>query len=114
MMDTGRFLNSKEREIIRQYKNILMDQFPSNVQNFYLFGSKARGDFHDTSDIDILITLKNYDWKLGDRIRRIGYELDEEIDYKFSIMILPDTEFESLKKKNYQFIVNVLKDGVLI
>lgn len=113
-MNTTTFLNKREFEIIQKYKNELEKNYSSEIGKFYLFGSKARGDFQQNSDIDILITLKNYNWKLGDKIRRIGYELDEDIEYKFSILILPESEFQSLKEKNYQFILNVLKDGVLI
>ena len=113
-MNTTNKLNELERKIIYKYKEILIQRYPDYVQNIYLFGSKARGDFDEDSDIDILVTLKNYDWKLGDKIRRIGYELDEEIDSKFSIIVLPESEFQTLKQNRFQFIQNVIRDEVLI
>lgn len=109
-----KFLDKNEKEAINKFKDILMKNYLNDIGNFYLFGSKARGDFHKNSDIDILITLKNYNWKLGDKIRRIGYELDEEIDYKFSIIIISESEFQTLKDNKYQFYMNVLNDGVII
>ncbi|MCB1179621.1 MAG: nucleotidyltransferase domain-containing protein [Leptospiraceae bacterium] len=113
-MENLNFLNEKERQAVLKYKNFLFEEFPEKIVNFYLFGSKARGDYHKESDIDILITLKDYDWKLGDEIRRIGYELDEDIDYKFSILIFSDSDFEKWKSGRFQFVKNVFKDGVPI
>lgn len=104
----------KEKEIITKYKDVLLRDYEDQIQNFILYGSKARGDANKESDIDILITLTNYDWKLGDKIRRIGYELDEEIEYKFSIIVLSESEFENQKREKYQFAHNVIRDGVMI
>ncbi|HMV80634.1 MAG TPA: nucleotidyltransferase domain-containing protein [Leptospiraceae bacterium] len=113
-MNTAKYLSEKEWEVIQLYKNYLLKNYSENIKNFYLFGSKARGDFREDSDIDILITLNDYNWRLGDEIRRVGYELDEEIDSKFSILVCSDSEFGNWMNKRYQFVENVMKEGVAI
>ena len=35
--------------------------FPCAIQDAYLYGSYARGDFHEDSDVDILLTV-DLDW----------------------------------------------------
>ena len=46
-----------------------------------------RGDSDDDSDIDVLVIAKESDWKFADKVREIGYALDEEIDYRLSIHV---------------------------
>jgi predicted nucleotidyltransferase len=113
-MKSLNFLDSKETEALKKYKETLLRDFSNEIAGFYLFGSKARGDFNKKSDIDILITIKTDDWKLRDKIRRLGYEFDEEIEYRFSILVLPESKFDYLKSNNFQFALNVLRDGILI
>ncbi|HMW08466.1 MAG TPA: nucleotidyltransferase domain-containing protein [Leptospiraceae bacterium] len=113
-MNSLNFLDSKETEALRKFKDTLIGVYSNEIAGFYLFGSKARGDFNKKSDIDILITIKTDDWKLRDKIRRLGYEFDEEIEYRFSILVLPESKFHYLKENKFQFALNILRDGVQI
>lgn len=99
---------------VKKIKETLNRVYSNEIASFYLFGSKARGDFNKKSDIDILIIIKTDDWKLRDKIRRLGYEFDEDIEYRFSILVLPETKFDYLQKNNFHFALNVLRDGILI
>jgi predicted nucleotidyltransferase len=65
----------------------LVEQFPDKVVTVRVYGSKARGDYHDESDIDVLDIAKESDWKFADKVRESGYALDEEIDYRLSIVM---------------------------
>ncbi len=49
-----------------------------------------------------------------DAIREIGYELDEDIDYKLSIIVLPDKHVQYLRENNFKFIESIDKDGITI
>ncbi len=108
------FLDSKETEALKKFKETLSNVYSNEIAGFYLFGSKARGDFNKKSDLDILITVKTDDWKLRDKIRRLGYEFDEDIEYRFSILVLPVAKFDYLQKNNFHFALNVLRDGILL
>lgn len=70
------FLDFKETDALKKFRESLRRDFSNEIASFYLFGSKARGDFNKKSDIDILITTKTEDWKLRDKIRRFGYEFE--------------------------------------
>jgi len=51
-MDKGEAL-----EIARKYIEFISTKF--NIQSAMLFGSFAKGNFHDDSDIDIAVVIKN-------------------------------------------------------
>lgn len=57
-------LTSQEHEAIKTFLSHLYTRFPENVLQTILFGSKARGDSHAGSDIDILILVQEEDWPL--------------------------------------------------
>lgn len=78
--------------IIKKYKKY----------NFKLFGSRARGDYKKTSDIDIAI-FENVDKKDEYRIRDDFDKLD--IIYKIDLVFITN----KIKK---EFLESIKKDGV--
>ncbi len=109
-----RGLSKEELSILIQYKEILLNEYSHKIDSIILYGSKARGDFGEDSDIDLLISIKDYDWKMGDKIRRIGYSLDAGIDYKFSIIVVQNHILEKMKKEKYKFGINLVNDGIIV
>lgn len=88
-----------EEEIQKQIKNIVNrnSQF-----KFKLFGSRARGDYKKTSDIDIAI-FENVD---KEREYRIRDEFDQlEIIYKIDLVFVNENIKEEL-------LSSIIKDGV--
>ncbi|MFW6169256.1 MAG: nucleotidyltransferase domain-containing protein [Planctomycetota bacterium] len=77
-----------------------------------MFGSNARGDATDESDIDVLGVTNSDDWRVGDAIRRFGYDLDAEIGCKLSIQVLPVTHMRYLAENQFSFYRHVTRDGV--
>lgn len=107
-------LTIRERKAIEKFTQALKSKFPDEIAKVIIFGSKARGNARKESDIDILVIVTQNDWTIGDEIREIGYELDESIDYKFSIQVIPESHIKYLRDHNFQFIRNIEKDGVVI
>ena len=66
----------------------------------------------EESDIDVLVIAKESDWKFADKVRKIGYALDEEIDYRLSIQVMSAAKIAYLREKNFQFAQNIFRDAV--
>ena len=47
------------QEILKRFKKELVNIYGDKIQSILLYGSRARGDEHPDSDIDILIILKD-------------------------------------------------------
>ena len=76
-----------------------------------LFGSVARGNDTEESDIDILIISNEWeqiDSLITDEIFNVVLDKQELI----STYILSEKQFN--ETKNYNFLTNVLKEGVII
>ena len=85
-------------EIAREFANAINSD---KIIKIILFGSVARGDDHEESDIDILI-ISNHREDIDDII-------SEEIAW-----IMYDKEELFNKTENFSFLTNVLKEGVPI
>ena len=81
------------------------------ILKIILFGSVARGDDTEESDIDILI-VSDYPMKIddviADEVAWIMYDKQELI----SAHVMSEEIFN--KTKSFSFLTNVLREGVLI
>ncbi len=66
---------------LRESKGDLISRYP--ISKIALFGSFARGDFHDKSDVDILVELNG---KIGTRFFQIARELEELLQKKVDLV----------------------------
>ncbi|MFP4563058.1 MAG: nucleotidyltransferase domain-containing protein [Spirochaetia bacterium] len=107
-------LNEVENKIVKLFSEKIRNDFPETVVAVYLFGSKARGDSTRESDIDLLVLINRDDWHLANQIRRVGYQIDSEIDYKLSIIVIPEERFSFMKKNKYSFAENIINEGVAV
>ena len=111
----------KENPVLKQYKifinvsNIyeLTRDFPQNVE-IYLFGSAARGEDYENSDIDILIVAngnKDLLSKLKEEIKdRLTISLNREVN---PIVYAP-IEYSNLYNKEKAFYDSIEKDKVRV
>lgn len=68
-----------DKEILAQIKAAVLEVIPD--AKVYLFGSRARGDWHEESDWDILVlTGKEVNRELRSRIHKAVYPISLEIN----------------------------------
>lgn len=85
------YLSKKELKAVREFKSRVSREY--SVVALKLFGSKARGDLTESSDIDILLVLKKISEKTKNRI----YDLVNEILFKYGI----DLSVKIFSQKEY-------------
>jgi len=87
--------------------------FPE-IEKIILFGSVARGEDTEESDVDILIVTKNVndDLKIEDDIYSKVMDILLETMIRISIKMRPIKHYES--HKDFPFYSNIEEDGVLI
>ena len=61
-------LEKQEEKALKRFQEILAQKFGQKVSEISLFGSKARGESHAKSDIDILVVTQQEDWHLKEQI----------------------------------------------
>ncbi len=73
-------LTRQERQAVNALIEALQQQYPDRIRDLFLFGSKARGDSHPDSDIDILILVDDDDWRFSHAISRIAARISLNYD----------------------------------
>lgn len=108
------YLTQREKDIINEFKSKVAEAYPDEVINIIIFGSKARGDASEESDIDMLVVSMSDDWQMADRIRDIGYYLELKNNLVLSIQVVSEGHVEHLRKIRSQFIRNVEREGIVL
>jgi len=106
---------------IEEFLKHLREAEGDNLLRVVLFGSVARGDDSEDSDIDVFILLKNYD-KTGaekitikERILGIATAVEEMYDHEVYISPLIRSEETYLKNRRSSLIYyNIADEGVLL
>jgi len=79
-----------------------------------LYGSYARGDFDEWSDVDIMVLVDADDTECKQVNKDINdklYDLIFHMNLLLSVMVVPHDRFYRMKN-NYPFYSNVSKEGV--
>jgi len=105
------FLNQKEKKAIEVVKMQLADKYPCLIRNGYLFGSKARGDFTQESDIDLLFIADHLDSGLRREIVYLVSDAGFDEGVFFSPKVMDVAHFNRLKNSHNPFLTNVEKEG---
>jgi predicted nucleotidyltransferase len=107
-------LSEKEKKAIEEVKNRLVKKYGDLLLLLKLFGSKARGDSHTDSDIDLLAVVERDSLKIRDKFFEEIYNVMSKYDFKFLIClaVIGKREFETYKNGNFSFYRNVTKEGI--
>lgn len=85
---------------------------PGPVARLLVYGSKARGNAHEDSDIDVLLLVKNEAEERKRVLGYIGYDLAATSYAVPSIMTYTQSEWDRLKALRSPYRETVERDGV--
>ena len=104
-------MDQKVKRLVEQVKAQLHEKYGEGIKRVILYGSHARGEATEDSDIDVLVLVdqslnpREVDDSLGDLLYDIILEEHELV----SVIVLPEDHFES---RNLPFMLNVRREGV--
>jgi predicted nucleotidyltransferase len=103
-------------EILMKTRLFSADLFGDKLVSVILFGSYARGDFDNESDVDIMVIVDMESKELAPykyNYAHFGTELDLEYDVFNSFLLLDKVTFEQWKHM-IPFYVNIMREGVTV
>jgi len=107
-------LTQDEQAWLDAYREALDKKHPGAVHEMLIYGSKARGQAHAESDLDVLLIVKNEAGTLKRELRRIGYLLAATADVLPSILAYTQEEWESRRRSGSTFRQAVERDAVRV
>ena len=107
-------LHPEEQTWLDEYRRVLDERHPGTVLRMILYGSKARGDAREDSDLDVLLVIRDGTDHLKFSLREIGYELAVMSDAVPSILAYTREEWEERRRRGYPFQQAVEREGVSV
>jgi uncharacterized protein len=106
-------MDPKVIRLVDQVKAFLQERYGAGIKRVILYGSHARGEATEDSDVDVLV-LTDPSLKPSDVRRSLDdllYNLLLDEGELVSVIVVPEDFFES---HNLPFMLNVRKEGVTI
>ena len=106
-------LTKKEKQAVKELIDELKKLYGDNLSCVILYGSKARGDATEDSDIDILVVLKKiHNFSLErKKVKEISWRLSYKYDLLLSIIIRSEQEY---MRKDTPLLMNIEKEGIVL
>ncbi|MEM7827033.1 MAG: nucleotidyltransferase domain-containing protein [Candidatus Aenigmatarchaeota archaeon] len=107
----------RSEKILKEFVGECMKKFGKDLVSIVLFGSYARGNYKETSDIDLLVVAKDFPEKWNER-KKLFDEILNNIykEYGKYIEVIPLTQEEfslNLRNKSSLFITFVIAHKIL-
>lgn len=105
-------LNKITSQIVEAYRDI----YGPSIKNIVMYGSFARGDFDDESDIDFAAIVEGERQVLQKKLEKVwdkASDIGLEYDAVVSPVVIPYEEFITYKEK-LPYYRNIDKEGIIV
>lgn len=102
--------------LLERYRRAIVQILGNRLKRIILYGSYARGDYRQDSDMDIMILADIQPEEISsyaDRIYDITYDFEEQYGIEINPVIQSMQTYEQWKNV-YPFFMNIEKDGVAV
>jgi predicted nucleotidyltransferase len=99
------------KSLMAKMKKGLTELYGQRLMAVYLFGSYARGDYNENSDLDVMIVLDTYKSYWDELVCSAELASDLSLEYDVTISRMIMTE-EQWKKGDLPVLMNIRVEGV--
>lgn len=108
-------LTPDERAGLAAFVDRLHQRYGDDLLRVRLFGSKARGDYHDESDLDLLVVVRMKDGTYRQHWREIvdiSADIELEYGYVTSLIIKSEPDYVRMCQHRLLLARNIEQDGI--
>ncbi len=105
-------MTSKDYEVAKKLKERLSGVV--RLMDFRVFGSRARGDEDEYSDLDVFVEVPSLDKQLKEKILDVVWEVGFENFMVISLLIFTKDEIENSPLRSSPIVKNIVEEGVVI
>ena len=102
-------LNAEEREALLRVTRTLRERF--GATEVILYGSAARGQLDEESDIDLLVVLPRLDWELQKEIIDVCFEAELQCARVISVTCFTTQELEDSPLRSSPLVLAARREG---
>jgi predicted nucleotidyltransferase len=105
-------LAPREKRAVKLLLSRLRKAYGEQIQQAYLFGSKARGDATVDSDIDLLVLVKQETWALKDEISDLVADINLEYDLLVDLRVIGVERWQHLAEIQAGLYRTISQDAI--
>ena len=104
---------SDVRSLASKFADEVRARFDRRVKRLRMFGSAARGDWTEASDLDVLVLLSADDTSAADEISRLAFHMGVvERGILIRPLILTEVQFRHLLERERRLALDIERDGL--
>ena len=107
-------IQERYRKPIEEFVRRALERYRDEIESIILFGSVARGDYDEESDVDILVVTVWDRFRMKRELSGIVLDILLKTGKYISVKTLSVEDFKFLKEIKSSFLSNVIKEGVFI
>jgi predicted nucleotidyltransferase len=104
----------EENRMLTELKGTLKEKLGDRMERIVIFGSKARGDYDEESDIDLAIIVRGLTRELKNYILDIIAGLEMKYLIPLSALVISKEDFERLKKRERRIALDIENEGIQV
>jgi predicted nucleotidyltransferase len=103
-------------EFARRYRALAETAHPGEVLDVRLFGSRARGDHREDSDLDLFVSVKSDDLALRNALVDLAWDVSYAMDLPYPVVahVMPIARYERLLALERRLATDIRDEGVAI
>ncbi|MDO8446048.1 MAG: nucleotidyltransferase domain-containing protein [Deltaproteobacteria bacterium] len=107
-------MEEKDRQLVLEFKRRLSDEVLGHLKRLILFGSRARGEGTQDSDLDLVALVDEKNPEIENKLSDAAYSVMWDHDFRpiISLKVFAESRFRSAAEKGYSFYRNVEREGV--
>jgi predicted nucleotidyltransferase len=107
-------IQKKYQKAVDEFVRIALEKYRNSIDAIILFGSVAKGEAKEDSDIDILVIWKGNKLEGWDVLEEVAVDILLEYNQYISIKTLHPVEYTGMTKMGSSFIKNIEREGVVL
>ena len=108
-------LKPNERAALEDLKLCLRERFGERLVKLVFYGSRARGEGDEESDLDMMAVIRDSDGKADiDAARSLGYQIGDRHDVYIQLHVYSVAEWEERLQRQWPFHTTVEAEGVAL
>ena len=86
-------MTPEQKSALKDFAEVVSEHYGSELEGIYVFGSRARSDHREDSDVDVAIVLRGTGWSFWDEmLRLVDLSYDALIETSLDIQPWPIAE----------------------
>lgn len=107
-------LTPQEKKAVEEFRERVKRVFGPQVKEMRLFGSRARGEGDESSDVDVLILLDVADAKDRGQIFEIAADILLEYEIDISPLVMSEAHFSDMRRRERLLPLEIEREGVVL